>query len=47
MRSSVAMQNPFLEPDGEAIGRSDKIIKTSSSDFKTDGSADNTIVKEV
>ena len=44
---STMMQNELLEPDGEEIARADKLIKESSSDFKTDGSPDEAIVREV
>jgi len=44
---STMMQNEFIKADESEIARSDKLIKNSSSDFKTDGSPDATIVKEV
>lgn len=40
-------QNPLMEPDGEEINQTDKIIKKSSSAFKTDGSPSQPIVQEV
>lgn len=44
---STMMQNELLEPDGSEVVRADKIIKESTSDFKTDGSPDANIVREV
>ncbi|KAI5238035.1 hypothetical protein E4T42_09077 [Aureobasidium subglaciale] len=41
------MQNPLMEPDGEAISHHDQYVKNSSHDFKVDGSPDNAIVQEV
>ncbi|KAF3069754.1 hypothetical protein GL218_07868 [Daldinia childiae] len=41
------MQCPLMEPDGEAIKRTDKLIKSGINVFKFDGSPDIAIVKEV
>lgn len=40
-------QYPGLEPDGDEVHRSDKLMKESTNVFKFDGSADNAIVQEV
>ncbi|KDR77776.1 hypothetical protein GALMADRAFT_210023 [Galerina marginata CBS 339.88] len=44
---STLMQNPLLEPETDAISRSDKLIKSGTNVFKFDGSPDATIVNEV
>ncbi|KAF5632674.1 hypothetical protein F52700_6210 [Fusarium sp. NRRL 52700] len=44
---SLCAQNPLLAPLDEGVSRSDSLIKNSSGDFKTDGSPDSGIVKEV
>ena len=44
---STMMQNPFIEPDGATIERSEMLIKNSASDFKFDGSPDAAVVREV
>ncbi|KAH7110726.1 hypothetical protein EDB81DRAFT_926865 [Dactylonectria macrodidyma] len=44
---STMMQNELLEPDSAEVARADKLIKESSNDFKFDGGADSSIVREV
>lgn len=44
---STLSQNPLLEPMGDEIYRSDKMIKSDTSAFKFDGSPDANIVREV
>ncbi|RKK71294.1 hypothetical protein BFJ69_g11142 [Fusarium oxysporum] len=42
------MQNEILKPDYNAeVARSDKLVKNSSNDFRFDGGADASIVREV
>lgn len=43
----VMMQNELLEPDSSEVARADKLIKEGTSAFKTDGSADSGVVREV
>lgn len=40
-------QNPLMEADGQAINRTDKIIKNSSGAFRVDGLPSQAIVQEV
>ncbi|KAI0330041.1 hypothetical protein GY45DRAFT_795182 [Cubamyces sp. BRFM 1775] len=44
---SVMTQNPLLEPFGDEIVRSDKLIKEGNGFFKFDGSPDRAIVEQV
>jgi hypothetical protein len=44
---SKGAQNPLLAPLDDGVMKTDSLIKRSSSDFKTDGSPDDSIVKEV
>ncbi|QGI59999.1 hypothetical protein CEK26_003978 [Fusarium fujikuroi] len=44
---SLCAQSPFLAPLDDGIARTDSLVKNSSSAFKTDGSPDSGIVKEV
>ncbi|KAH9886198.1 hypothetical protein C8Q73DRAFT_282765 [Cubamyces lactineus] len=44
---SVMTQNPLLEPNGDEIVRSDKLIKEGHGLFKFDGSPDQAIVEQV
>ncbi|KAI0329992.1 hypothetical protein GY45DRAFT_1251649 [Cubamyces sp. BRFM 1775] len=44
---SVMTQNPLLEPNGDEIVRSDKLIKEGHGLFKFDGSPDQAVVEQV
>ena len=43
----LCIQSDFLQGFGDEIARSDKLIKSSTSDFRTNGSPNDIIVKEV
>ena len=44
---SIMMQNPLIEPDKDAIHRTDKLVKAGTNVFKFDGSPEAGIVREV
>ncbi|GAB1312313.1 hypothetical protein MFIFM68171_02523 [Madurella fahalii] len=44
---AALMQCPLMEPDGDAVKRTDKLIKSGVNVFRFDGSPDTAIVKEV